>query len=241
MISELFDRPSRAAEVRRPLLRRAFLLALLPGVILAGRIAKSDVVRVPTAGGENWTITIAPERKAPARLEIASAAPVGDTAARPPAAAQGEAIQLVSAAVAQADGAVPAAVAETPAVPVESVEHGVAITPYPASIPQAAAYARIYNAIPFSRAEYLANPSYRQETAMELLTGNQRQIVVNRTYTPKLHGPSERGPLFLYNRYGGYYGGGMGWGGGGFGYPFFNYTPGYPPAFRYFMPLEDLY
>ncbi|MGD9853704.1 MAG: hypothetical protein AB7U20_02015, partial [Planctomycetaceae bacterium] len=203
-----------------------------------------EVVLVPTADGQEWTITIAPERTSSIPFEIASAAPIGDTPLTTAVATpQPESIHLVSAAVAQADGAAPAAVAETPAVPVESVEHGVAIVSYPSSVPEAAAYERVYNAIPFNRTEYLANPSYRHETAMELLTGNQRQIVVNRTYTPKLHGPTERSPLFLYNRYGGYYGGGMGYGGPspyGFGYPF-NYTPGYPPAFRYFLPLEDLY
>lgn len=41
-------------------------------------------------------------------------------------------------------------------------------------------YRRIYNSIPFSRAEYKANPNYRHDTAMEILTGNARtQTVVN--------------------------------------------------------------
>lgn len=244
MMSLFCSRPSHSTEVRGPHFRRAFLWGLVPAVILAGRIAKSEVVHVPTADGEDWAITIAPAVKSPATPAglIVAAAGAPESANSPVAAAVApEPIHLVSAAVAQADGAAPAAVAETPAVPVESVEHGVAITPNPTTVPQAAAYQRIYNAIPFNRAEYLANPSYRHETTMELLTGNQRQIVVNRNYTPQLHGPSERAPLFLYNRFGGYYGGGMGWGGLGFGYPFFNYTPGYPPAFRYFLPLEDLY
>ena len=78
---------------------------------------------------------------------------------------------------------------------------------------------------------------------MELLTGNQRQIVVHRNYTPQLNQPTKRHPMFLYNRDGGYLGGGPGYGGPGpygFGYGF-NYGYGYPPAFRYFLPLEDLY
>lgn len=41
-------------------------------------------------------------------------------------------------------------------------------------------YQRVYNSIPFSRAEYKANPNYRHDTAMEILTGNPRtQTIVN--------------------------------------------------------------
>jgi hypothetical protein len=75
---------------------------------------------------------------------------------------------------------------------------------------------------------------------MELLTGQQRQIVVHRNYTPQLHGPREIQPIFLYNRYGGgtLYDGGYGYGGGyGFGLGW-RYIPQYAPAFRYFLPLE---
>lgn len=42
-------------------------------------------------------------------------------------------------------------------------------------------YARIYRSIPFNRAEYNANPNYRHDTTMEILTGNARHqtIVTN--------------------------------------------------------------
>ena len=36
------------------------------------------------------------------------------------------------------------------------------------------AYRKIYASIPFNRAEYVANPSYRHDATMELLTGNPR-------------------------------------------------------------------
>lgn len=38
----------------------------------------------------------------------------------------------------------------------------------------AADYRRIYQSIPFSRAEYNVNPSYRHDSTMEILTGNAR-------------------------------------------------------------------
>ena len=241
-------RQSGPSQVRRPLLRRAFLLALIPAVILAVRIAKADVVHVPTSDGGEWTMTISPatvpvstapfntvktepkvEQVAvltePAEVTPADPAP----AVEPPAESSRQPSSFVS--------------AQQPAAAVGAVENGVQIVPNPIAVPQVSVYEKIYNAIPFNRTEYLANPSYRHETTMELLTGNQRQIVVHRNYTPRLNEPIERQPLFLYNNYGGYYGGGMGYGFPGrygFGYGF-NSTPGFPPAFRYFLPIEDAY
>lgn len=44
----------------------------------------------------------------------------------------------------------------------------------------ASAYQRVYNSIPFRRAEYNRNPTYRHDSAMEILTGNARhQTIVN--------------------------------------------------------------
>ena len=39
-------------------------------------------------------------------------------------------------------------------------------------------YARIYQSIPFNRAEYNANPSYRHDSTMEILTGNARHQTI---------------------------------------------------------------
>lgn len=56
----------------------------------------------------------------------------------------------------------------------------------PGSCPQCrsrihpADYRRAYEAIPFSRAEYEANPSYRHEAAMELLFGQLRPTTIHR-------------------------------------------------------------
>ena len=41
-----------------------------------------------------------------------------------------------------------------------------------------AAYIEVYNSIPFSRAEYRANPGYRHQATMELLFGQMRSEVV---------------------------------------------------------------
>ncbi len=46
-------------------------------------------------------------------------------------------------------------------------------------------YEQIYNSIPYSRAEYLANPAYRHEATMELLLGTLRPTVVQKQDRPK--------------------------------------------------------
>jgi len=48
-------------------------------------------------------------------------------------------------------------------------------------------YDRIYRSIPFRRSEYLANPSYRHDATMEILTGIPRPTVINRHDTPQRH------------------------------------------------------
>jgi hypothetical protein len=57
----------------------------------------------------------------------------------------------------------------------------VAIRPAPANAEQVRkplSYREAYDSIPFSRAEYTANPSYRHEAAMELVFGVQRPTTV---------------------------------------------------------------
>ncbi len=70
-------------------------------------------------------------------------------------------------------------------------------------------YREIYNTIPFSRAEYDANPSYRHEATMELLLGQLRTSHHQRTTTNiningggGLYGGGYYGPwLPVYNRF----------------------------------------
>lgn len=48
------------------------------------------------------------------------------------------------------------------------------------------AYSRIYNSIPFNRAEYDVNPNYRHDSTMEILTGNARhQTIVRHSFEHK--------------------------------------------------------
>ncbi|QDT31259.1 hypothetical protein Mal48_04920 [Thalassoglobus polymorphus] len=46
-------------------------------------------------------------------------------------------------------------------------------------------YEAVYNSIPYRRSEYLANPSYRHDTTVEIMFGQMRNTVVHRTDTPQ--------------------------------------------------------
>jgi hypothetical protein len=56
----------------------------------------------------------------------------------------------------------------------------------PAAKADATEYRRVYDSVPFSRAEYKANPNYRHDSTMEILTGNARhQTVINHNFEHK--------------------------------------------------------
>ncbi|MBS0204832.1 MAG: hypothetical protein JSS49_18145 [Planctomycetes bacterium] len=75
-------------------------------------------------------------------------------------------------------------------------------------------YTEIYRSIPFNRAEYNANPSYRHDTAVEFLFGKMRPTVIHRgTTTVNHHYPSGYGMPF-------------GYGGRGYAYPLQLIVPG---------------
>lgn len=69
---------------------------------------------------------------------------------------------------------------------------------------RAQAYQAIYDSIPFSRAEYEANPSYRHDAAMELLFGQMRPTVINRQGRTRIdvNLPATRPAFPVYNWYG---------------------------------------
>jgi len=46
-------------------------------------------------------------------------------------------------------------------------------------------YATLYKSVPFNRAEYNVNPSYRHDSAMEILTGNARHQTIVRHNTER--------------------------------------------------------
>ena len=61
-------------------------------------------------------------------------------------------------------------------------------------------YRRIYNSIPFNRAEYNVNPSYRHDSTMELLTGNARhQTILRHNTRPVVRRRSYRVIPYRYN------------------------------------------
>ncbi len=84
-----------------------------------------------------------------------------------------------------------------PAIEVVSLQASGAMQPVPApmvnmaDMPMAelvnsAEYRRVYKSIPFSRAEYNANPNYRHDSAMEILTGHARhQTIVQHNFEHK--------------------------------------------------------
>ncbi len=60
-------------------------------------------------------------------------------------------------------------------------------------------YSEIYRSIPFNRAEYDANPSYRHDTAVEFLFGKMRPTVIHRGSTNVYHHyPSGYGVPYVY-------------------------------------------
>jgi hypothetical protein len=139
----------------RTLLR--IVAALAAGLVGAGSaVAEPQTVDVPDAEGNAWQIVIAPDEtvalaQQPPRLE---AVPVDPDAAEESEPREARPLPLV---------------AEPREI--RSEEHGVEIA---ARADASSSYADIYRSIPFSRAEYDADPSYRHDATMELLTGNPR-------------------------------------------------------------------
>ena len=66
------------------------------------------------------------------------------------------------------------------------------------------AYRAIYDSIPFSRAEYEANPSYRHDATMELLFGQMRPTIIQRQQRTRVdvNLPAPRQTFPWYNWYG---------------------------------------
>jgi len=66
-------------------------------------------------------------------------------------------------------------------------EWTIEITPGPSRSAKGliANYQEIYNAIPYRRVEYLANPSYRHDTTVEVLFGQMRPTTIHRTDSPQ--------------------------------------------------------
>jgi len=63
-------------------------------------------------------------------------------------------------------------------------------------------YRRIYQSVPFNRADYNANPSYRHDSTMEILTGNARhQTIVQHNNRPVVQPRPRQRTFLLPSRY----------------------------------------
>jgi hypothetical protein len=70
----------------------------------------------------------------------------------------------------------------------EAAAHGIEINPGPSSAADVngRSYDDVYQSIPFNHTEYLANPSYRHEAAMEILFQQMRPMTVVKNYEPQV-------------------------------------------------------
>lgn len=145
----------------------------------------SGVIRDP-----NWKIQIL--SSAQARTVVQAAAPRPEppapASAGPTLQAQANAPLKVPA-DAPKDSEEPKKLQEAPS---EAAEH-----PVTAVVVPTMTYAEAYNAVPFRRNEYDANPGYRHETALELMFQTLRPTTVVKQYTPRL----ERYPDFYQYPY----------------------------------------
>jgi hypothetical protein len=142
-----------------------FHLTLILTLLALASQARAGDVTVRNDDGTPWTIRISPAISA-------AAAP---SEAAPPAPAP----ESTEIAINPAIPAVAATLAQPPAVPNDL---GILIVP---AVPRHVAvngqsYDDAYRAVPYSLTEYLANPSYRHDAAMELLFGAMRPTTVHR-------------------------------------------------------------
>ena len=162
-----------------------------PLVAQAGDAAPKNTV-FKSSSGDNWTVSIKPaQRTAQAEVRSVPVPPPADIIPASATVAQEAPVQAVP----------QLAPAELPPVPVETrgqkgtgatTAHGVTVVPD--SEPQLEVfgrrYADAYRSIPFNRAEYDANPSYRHDAAMELLFGQLRPTtIVKQMPAPKDDSP----------------------------------------------------
>lgn len=142
--------------------------------------AGERTLEVQQADGSTWTIQVRPRpQQSPQLAQRPSESPAETADQAPPADAgngASESPQLPSAS-GQADGdpepgdpdidIIPAVPADSPGVQ----------------------YSRIYHSIPYNRAEFLANPMYRHQATMEILLGELRPMIVDKSPAPPARQP----------------------------------------------------
>lgn len=167
------------------------------GLLLAGTGAAEGIDQtVRDKSGQEWTVSInaGSSRMAQGRGGASRSVPEPRTAEEAqlflpePAAPSSTAADLPS------DPPPPSApVLPTPPMPgaaVRDTGHGILIVPAKVAADAARTngktYREVYDSIPFSYTEYLANPGYRHEAAMEILFGQMRPTTVHKEYTPQV-------------------------------------------------------
>jgi len=129
--------------------------------------------------GESWTVSIKASSRAPKPAARSVSVP--------------NPIDVTPAVAFAQDNSQPGAPADLPPIPEIKdpasevrTAHGVTVAPDPRSDIELLGkrYAEAYRAIPFNRAEYDANPSYRHEAAIELVFGQMRPTTVVKQMGP---------------------------------------------------------
>lgn len=146
---------------------------------------------------DGWTVTIVP-------AGVPGGSAEGQNPVIRPASAQTSdpSVQIIPAVFSQPQpaeappvDAPPAAQKDAPAAPAPAVSRDPVL--------MAQQYREIYNALPFLRSQYDANPTYRHDTTMELLFGQLRPMTINRTTIDiKQQQPRVRYVPSQYNKYG---------------------------------------
>lgn len=181
------------------LFRRMFLGTLAAGCLYASLTRGADLL--PPEPDAAWQVQVRPF---PVRAPRNDSAAVPLTAEIKQLATELDPLALVPA---DAEPAVPAPVAADSVATVPAVSREthfadenwtVTITPRPGVTVNGRRYADVYNSVPFSQAEYLANPGYRHEATMEILFNQLRPKTVVSHYEPQTI-PSP--PFTLYQPY----------------------------------------
>jgi hypothetical protein len=162
-----------------------FSLVLAASVQAGESTPKNTVFK--TDAGEAWTVSIKPA------VRLAKAAPRSLPVPSPVDVTQAVALAQEQ----QPPASLPPAPSVAPPDTGVRTAHGVTVSPDPRSDIELLGrrYAEAYRAIPFNRAEYDANPSYRHEAAMELVFGQMRPTTIVKQMGP----PKEEEPA--YNPY----------------------------------------
>lgn len=177
----------------------------------AGPVAAADAVAEQTYNFDGWVVTVRPgpsgtgsPKKDPSPVATTSAMPVirpasFETSALPPAPAPME-DDVPANGDAPVGGDVPTVAPRHDNAVSPAATPGVPCVDFDGRVPL---YSSVYNAIPFSRAEYDANPSYRHDATMEFLFGQMRPTVINRSQSRiDVNMPQTWGTPWAYSPYG---------------------------------------